>query len=293
MKKTVFWCASMWLVFASSALLAMRITAPSGLDTKVKGIASNSNVLEFIHLLKEFPLIQADTVITNNGDTVLKMLEEYNQAEMLAHLHWHSEHNWGIYGYPLKNPIAKAAGSGDLESTIILTDALRWQLANTDRKIDETPTLAEAKFLMPALDIALKEQNDPISNYLLEKADYHRYMVHAVRLNYLHLAKYLIEHSLSTIDDEWLYDAVSKGHVEMVNLLIEAGADVNWQKFYYDSGGGFRVSILQEALSKTLKLKANGQQIASYLKVVKLLLDNEAKLRLGDKRKLQRLGIQY
>lgn len=292
--RAIFWGIGVLLVFVSFTVQAIRLTAPSGLGTKVKAIASNSDVLEFIHLLQTYPFMQEDTVITARGDTVLKVLEQHNQVEMLAHLHWHVNKDWSIDTPPTKNSIEEAVRSGDLESTKILTNALTWQLASSDKVT--LPERAAAKFLMPALNTSLQVLNEDISNYLLEMIDNPpSYLSEAVKLNYVHLVKYITIQTPVAIEGRWLFDIASEGHVEMTRVLIEAGADVDWhavRKSYppYRFEGE---SVIEKVLDEALHAKTKGKQIDHYLEVIKILIDNGARIHRSDKKTLKKLGVEY
>ena len=84
--RAVFLGVGVWLALAGFALQAgVKVRMPASLGDKLKVIARNGEVHEFIDFLTAYPAIKASTIVDANDNTLLHMLAEQNQAEMIAY----------------------------------------------------------------------------------------------------------------------------------------------------------------------------------------------------------------
>ena len=295
--KAILCSVSVCVALACPVLQAKNITAaPAPLASKLKEVVSGGDVREFIQLLQVYPEITQTLDIRDNVHTLLELLKTHDRTEMIAHLYWHdrqARYGWNYFWYrPRENPIERAARNKDIQTTKTWTEALIWQL---NPQKDEASERDLYRFLMPALNLALQQPENDISNYLLEKIKpNNNYITMAVQHNYLDLVKYALteKYPIQTYVFEaegqiysLLYDAMYWGQVEIAGFLIEAGADVNWHKIKEKD---HTISIMDLTLTQAKKMRGEGR--AKFLEIAELLIANGYKLKYRDKRDLKKLG---
>ena len=201
----VFLGVGVWLALAGFALQArIKVRMPANLGDKLKVIASRGEVHEFIDFLTAYPAIKASTIVDANDNTLLHMLAEQNQAEMIAYtqvldINHHSiniKNKDGIDPIELataqgsdaaqrvltavarnvdvmlpervakvsNRAIAKAVGDGDEVSARILTEALLCKIASEDKK----PGDAVSKALSEPLGVAISKHQNDIFDFLVD-----------------------------------------------------------------------------------------------------------------------------
>ena len=184
------------------------VYAPTGLNKEVERIISRDTVHEFIRLLENYPQLNGSTIIDGEGNSLLHILAEAGQNEMIAITHFFSygEHTVSIennkgetpldvagdfiqtqrlleaMGESTKGsaPITVATQRGDLESVKVLVKALSWKISSqkVEYRVSDRRGRTGRRIYPPGFDDLLKEplkaaiaaHEDEIFNFLFDLA---------------------------------------------------------------------------------------------------------------------------
>ena len=190
----------MVLILASVGLQANSrlgvVFAPTGLAEEVRRLISRNATHRFVQLFELYPPLSSDTVIDDNGNTLLHELAQSGQDEMIALTHYfgYSNSTISVKNNEGETPadvavdfphtqrllqtvggvktfdhdlLTKAVQRGDKESVEVLVKALSWRFATHNANNSEKPKSLGAALLKPLL-VAIEAFEHEIFSFLFD-----------------------------------------------------------------------------------------------------------------------------
>ena len=122
--KTV--CVGVWLALVGVTLHAsnIKVKVPPDLGNKIVSLASKGEVPGFIDIMQAHPYLQGGTTVDGHK-TILDVLEEHDQAEMIAFINLLDRNSWKKFKVPpdLGSKIVSLASKGEVQGYIDILQA--------------------------------------------------------------------------------------------------------------------------------------------------------------------------
>lgn len=324
----LFWLVTVWFANTSFVLGGSVVSkAPSGLGHKLRWIADRGAVHKFIRSFEKYPQLSADTIVANEGNTLLHLLAQSRQAEvaeMLAYTHFASRpydifvknsagqtpidlaHQSGhssvvnmleALDYTRSNPLieapdplAEAVRRNDVEAFTKLVDVVIWNALKEDS--NHPDVLMDGKLFHAWRTIAATN-NNYMFDRLVDLVGFPRGFTafnSAMLHDDIYIFRAYVENGTDYYGEPWAPDAY-----ELSSTL--AAGSIKIVRFLVEelgldvNGKEHRQRHIDRLLRAAEERSVQGKPIANYIQAAELLIDKGVKLTRGDIKRLEKFGI--